>query len=39
MNIFETIAWMALGFAPTFAALEAAWKKYKVEKEAPIARY
>ncbi len=32
MNIFETIAWMALGFAPTFAALEATWKmKNKME--------
>jgi len=26
MNILETIAWVALGFAPTFAALEATWK-------------
>jgi hypothetical protein len=26
MNMFETIAWMALGFAPVMAAMEAAWR-------------
>jgi hypothetical protein len=26
MNMFETIAWMALGFAPVMAAMETAWR-------------
>ena len=26
MEIFETIGWIALGFIPTFAAMELAWK-------------
>lgn len=26
MEILESIAWVALGFAPTLVALEAAWK-------------
>ena len=26
MNVFKTIAWMALGFAPVMAAIEAAWR-------------
>jgi hypothetical protein len=37
MNVLETITWMALGFAPTFAAPEATWKmKSKVEREYPL---
>lgn len=26
MEIIESIAWIALGFVPTFAALEIAWR-------------
>jgi hypothetical protein len=26
MDIFESIAWVALGFAPTLAAMEVAWR-------------
>jgi hypothetical protein len=26
MEIFESIAWVALGFAPTIVAMEVAWK-------------
>lgn len=26
MELFESIGWIALGFAPTLIALEAAWK-------------
>jgi hypothetical protein len=26
MEPFEMIAWIALGFVPTFAAMEAAWR-------------
>ncbi|AIC16194.1 hypothetical protein [Nitrososphaera viennensis] len=29
MNLFESISWIALGFAPTFAAMEAAWSMAK----------
>ena len=25
MNMFEAIVWVALGFAPTIAAMQAAW--------------
>jgi hypothetical protein len=35
MEIFEAIAWVALGFAPTMAAMEAAWKISR-RKLAPI---
>lgn len=26
MEIFESIGWIALGFVPTLAAMEAAWR-------------
>jgi len=26
MEIFESLAWIALGFAPTLVAMEAAWR-------------
>ncbi len=26
MEIFESIAWVALGFAPTLISMEAAWR-------------
>lgn len=26
MEIFESVAWIALGFVPTLAAMEAAWR-------------
>jgi len=26
MELFESVGWIALGFAPTLVALEAAWK-------------
>lgn len=26
MEIFESIAWISLGFAPTLVAMEAAWR-------------
>ena len=26
MEIFESVAWIALGFAPTLVAMEAAWR-------------
>ncbi len=29
MELFESIGWIALGFAPTLVALEAAWKMSK----------
>jgi hypothetical protein len=29
MNLFESISWIALGFAPTFAAMEASWRMAK----------
>lgn len=29
MNLLESIPWIALGFAPTFAAMEAAWRVAK----------
>ena len=35
MEIFESIAWVALGFAPTLAAMEMAWRIGK-HKLAPL---
>ncbi|AIF82463.1 hypothetical protein NTE_00381 [Candidatus Nitrososphaera evergladensis SR1] len=29
MNLLESISWVALGFVPTFAAMEAAWRMAK----------
>jgi hypothetical protein len=26
MEMFESVAWIVLGFAPTLAAMEAAWR-------------
>ena len=39
MNMFENILWLAIGFIPTYAAMELAWKvsvkrsKIKSEKD------
>ena len=35
MEILESVAWVALGFVPTIAAMEAAWRISR-HKLAPI---
>lgn len=30
MEMFESVAWIALGFVPTLAAMEAAWRVGKL---------
>jgi hypothetical protein len=37
MNIWDSIIWVALGFVPTYVALEAAWKTAILKKMEAVA--